>query len=206
MGNAVGIGLHCKHFSHASLHKVPHAARHFIMSLAKLSKTGAGYQHQQHSVLCMNNRLHTQGRNWAAATGQHASSSADSVSMDTLRCKISDVPGASVDVMTDELLNLGALSARYITPLFMPSKRSHTFWDPQLDCKCCACAVWRNTGQQMGQIRRSLGLAVMCGTDAQWWLFLMPQQMSTPLSHSGSLAWTLLPHWRMRQVAHLYSS
>ena len=33
-------------------------------------------------------------------------------SVDTLRCKIENIPGGLVDDMTDELLSLGALSAR----------------------------------------------------------------------------------------------
>jgi len=111
--------------SHASSHKVPHATASSIISLAYKSNPLAGYQHQQHSVPCMNDSLHIRlmhGRNTGAATRQHASGSAESISMDTLRCKIPDVPGASVDVMTDELLNLGALSARYMSALPMPSQ------------------------------------------------------------------------------------
>lgn len=42
----------------------------------------------------------------------------------TLQCKIENVPGGLVDNMTDELLSLGALSARLVSQLsadFMPA-------------------------------------------------------------------------------------
>lgn len=86
----------------------------------------------QQAYGAFSNRLHSQSFD-ARGCARALATRTESECMHTLRVKMEDIPGPSVDAMTDELLSLGALSARSATCLWITRSLNHPiFGSPDL--------------------------------------------------------------------------
>ena len=103
----------------------------------------------------------------------------------SLRCRMDDIPGHLADAMADELLGLGALSARCVragaAALVSSCRTRHAHAHAHAKSKnlCCSAgyantcgvaAVWRSTGRRGSRSRSCSAVAPRgrCGTAASW--------------------------------------